>query len=109
MKRLPSTIPGMEKMLHRGLVASVFAIASLCLNAASLWATDHSGNITSDETWYATDNPHVVTGNVTVDPGVTLNILLKLFTCFISNFSISTEKAPSAKLSENSSNIENHW
>ncbi len=34
----------------------------------------HSGTITADETWCAADNPHQMTGDVTVAPGVTLTV-----------------------------------
>ena len=34
----------------------------------------HSGTITADQTWCAADSPHVLTGVVTVAPGVTLTI-----------------------------------
>ena len=37
-------------------------------------AMHHSGFITSDETWSHSDNPHVVTSNVTVINGATLII-----------------------------------
>jgi len=35
---------------------------------------DVSGHITSDTTWTAANSPYVLTGDVTVDPGVTLTI-----------------------------------
>jgi len=35
---------------------------------------DHSGTISSDETWSAADNPHVLTADVTVASGVTLTL-----------------------------------
>ncbi|MCL4807395.1 MAG: hypothetical protein KJ062_06300 [Thermoanaerobaculia bacterium] len=34
----------------------------------------HAGTITADQTWCAADSPHVLTGVVTVAPGVTLTI-----------------------------------
>ncbi len=36
--------------------------------------TYKSGPISSDETWNLTNSPYIVTGDVTVDPGVTLTI-----------------------------------
>ena len=51
------------------LIAAVF-----CLTATPLHALDHSGTITTDETWYASDNPHIVVGTVTVNAGVTLSV-----------------------------------
>jgi parallel beta-helix repeat protein len=76
LKRPPYIIrgPRMNRSLRRGLMVLVFAIAFLCLNTGLLWATDHSGNITSDTTWYAADSPHVIVGNVTVQAGVTLTL-----------------------------------
>jgi parallel beta-helix repeat protein len=35
---------------------------------------EHSGTISADETWYAADNPHVVTGDIIVEGGATLTI-----------------------------------
>ncbi len=40
----------------------------------SLLAEDHSGTISSDEVWYAGNNPHNIVGNLTVADGVTLTI-----------------------------------
>lgn len=34
----------------------------------------HSGPITADETWCAANSPHLLTGDVTVSPGVTLTV-----------------------------------
>ncbi len=42
--------------------------------------TEHSGEITQDETWYAKDNPHIITGGLqigatlTLEPGVIVKI-----------------------------------
>ncbi|MCF8405215.1 MAG: hypothetical protein K9H58_14820, partial [Bacteroidales bacterium] len=36
--------------------------------------TNHSGTISSNETWFAADNPHVVTSTVTVNAGIILTI-----------------------------------
>lgn len=36
--------------------------------------TNHTGNITTSEVWFASGNPHIITGNVTVANGVTLVI-----------------------------------
>lgn len=44
------------------------------LGLPSVSATNHSGTISSSETWYAADNPHVVTGDVTVGSMATLTI-----------------------------------
>lgn len=42
--------------------------------AAQCTPGPHSGTITADQTWCAADSPHVVSGVVTVAPGVTLTI-----------------------------------
>ncbi len=38
------------------------------------YGLNHSGNITSNETWYAADNPHIVTGSIHVYSSATLTI-----------------------------------
>ena len=65
---------GAKSTIHTGWIVLACAIAFLGLHAAPLWATEHSGTITSNTTWYATDNPHVIVGNVTVQAGVTLTL-----------------------------------
>jgi hypothetical protein len=37
-------------------------------------AGPHSGVITADETWCLVDSPHIITGTVTVNPGITLTV-----------------------------------
>ena len=36
--------------------------------------TEHSGSITSDETWISSGNPHIITGLTTVSNNATLTI-----------------------------------
>jgi len=48
-------------------VRSIVAPAFLLLLAAPATATDHTGNIAANTTWFAADNPHVIVENVTVD------------------------------------------
>ena len=38
------------------------------------YATDHSGIIASNQTWTKGNNPHIITGSVVVNAGVTLTI-----------------------------------
>ncbi len=52
----------------------LFLLTILLLMPGLAAATDHTGAITSNETWYASDNPHVITGTVTVNSGVTLTL-----------------------------------
>jgi hypothetical protein len=37
-------------------------------------ALNHSGTIASSETWFSSDNPHIITGNLVVASGATLTI-----------------------------------
>jgi hypothetical protein len=65
----------MANMLHKNLAAFALLFIFIVFNAAPLWAdTEHSGKITADETWTVKDNDHIITGNVTVQAGVTLTI-----------------------------------
>jgi hypothetical protein len=52
-------------------------------------ALEHTGAITEDETWMATDNPHEITGNVTVDNLVTLTLEPGVEVIFQGNYFIS--------------------
>lgn len=45
-------------------IVTTILFLSICFYAYS--QTNHSGVISTDETWYAADNPHVCTGDVTV-------------------------------------------
>ena len=62
---------------HRGLPVPILlaavAIAGLCLPAPAR-ALNHAGNLTVSETWLAADNPHVLTGTLSVMAGVTLTL-----------------------------------
>ena len=59
-----------------GLFVSLVFVSVLfgCLVFPGVSATNHSGDITSSETWYAADNDHIVTGTVTVGSMATLTI-----------------------------------
>ncbi|MCK5788878.1 MAG: hypothetical protein KAH32_07755, partial [Chlamydiia bacterium] len=52
----------------------IFLIIGIIFLTIPVFALDHSGVISSDETWYTAENPHIVTGNVTINSGVTLTI-----------------------------------
>ena len=60
--------------LRGGLTALFFISMFVLLHATPLWATDHSGAITINTTWYAADNPHVIIGHVQVQAGVILTL-----------------------------------
>ncbi len=68
------SILSMINNTHRFVVALVSSFMLLCLTACPLRATDHSGTISSNTTWYAADNPHIVVGDVTVETGATLTL-----------------------------------
>jgi len=50
----------------------LFLCLALSVDLSS--ALDHSGAIQQDETWTLADSPHIITGDVTVNDGVTLTI-----------------------------------
>ncbi len=53
----------------------VAGLAALFISATAAQAqTYHSGNIASNETWAAAGNPHIITGGVGVNNGITLTI-----------------------------------
>ncbi|MBN2175123.1 MAG: right-handed parallel beta-helix repeat-containing protein [Bacteroidales bacterium] len=57
--------------MKRVLLSMLFAgMVTIILSAQ----TNHSGTISSNETWYAAGNPHVITGNITVADAVQLTI-----------------------------------
>ena len=74
----------MRKFFKLNFSVFVACFLSLLLSGAVL-AIDHSGPITSDETWYASDNPHVIVDNVTVNSGVTLTLETSVEVRFDSN------------------------
>ena len=48
---------------------------SLLLISYSIFSIEVSGHLTEDTTWYPANNPYIVTDNIFVEEGVTLNIL----------------------------------
>jgi hypothetical protein len=52
--------------IHRLFTVMSLAIILAMAASPALAQTNHSGDITADETWYASGNPHVVTGDVRV-------------------------------------------
>lgn len=50
-----------------------FFIMTLCGTGVT-YGLNHSGNIASNQTWYAADNPHIVTGSIQVYNNATLTI-----------------------------------
>ncbi len=61
-------------MRRKKLVSmSLSSLAVVCVSffltmftMGTTYALNHSGNITSNETWYAADNPHIVTTGIHV-------------------------------------------
>ena len=64
---------------------------SLWLTLGTAEATDHSGTLTSDETWYPEDNPHYIIGNITVPNGYKLTILPGVEVFFKGNYYIRVD------------------
>ncbi|MBN1552401.1 right-handed parallel beta-helix repeat-containing protein [bacterium] len=58
-------------MMKKKVIFWIFFV----LIGSSLYATDHSGYIDSDETWMPEDNPHVIIDWVAVNDGIVLTIL----------------------------------
>ncbi|KKO20697.1 MAG: hypothetical protein BROFUL_00585, partial [Candidatus Brocadia fulgida] len=59
------------------LSAMVFILAVFIITlfgSGVTYGLNHSGNIGSNETWYAADNPHVVTASIQVHNNATLTI-----------------------------------
>ncbi|MBS3767407.1 MAG: right-handed parallel beta-helix repeat-containing protein, partial [Candidatus Cloacimonetes bacterium] len=70
------------------IIICVFTI--ILLNAFA-FATDHSGDINSNETWTVAGNPHRITGNVTVANGDTLIIEAGCVVKFDGNYYIQVQ------------------
>jgi hypothetical protein len=56
------------------LIAVIFGVVVGLLPAGPARATDHSGVIDIDTTWYAADNPHVIVDDVSVADSTTLTL-----------------------------------
>lgn len=56
------------------IVEASLVVWLLVLSAGNGFALDHSGEIQSDETWLAADNPHVIVNHLFLNSGVTLTI-----------------------------------
>lgn len=65
-RTMPSLLSAMVFML-------VVFIMSL-FGAGVSYGLNHSGNIGINQTWYAADNPHIITGNIQVHNNATLTI-----------------------------------
>lgn len=65
----------------------------LLLLGATAIAVNHTGAISSDQTWYSSDNPHIITGNVTVNNLVTLTIQAGCIVKFNGNFNLQVNGA----------------
>jgi hypothetical protein len=51
-----------------------FILLLLFFNTLIANALNHSGLINSNEVWFASDNPHIITGNITIDNNITVII-----------------------------------
>ena len=56
------------------LIAIIFTAVVILLPAGPARATDHSGSITVNTTWYAADNPHVIVDDVWVADSTILTL-----------------------------------
>jgi hypothetical protein len=81
-----------------------FLLMSIFLTFNAVNATDVSGTIISNTTWTAALSPYIVTGNITVNTGITLKIDSGVIVKFNSNSGIyvnGTLKARKAKFTSN--------
>ncbi|MBN1902217.1 choice-of-anchor D domain-containing protein [Candidatus Sumerlaeota bacterium] len=60
----------LSDMIKKSCVSFLFFI--LCVSFS--FPVEHSGLISSNQTWKAIDNVHIITGNITISSGVTLTI-----------------------------------
>ena len=57
--------------------------------ARQLQTGEHSGTLTADETWYAADNPHIVSGLITIPAGISLTLQPGVVVASYNNYSYS--------------------
>ncbi len=74
MRALWNNLPTISPSALRIFATTFMPLLILMGSAGFALATDHSGNISSNETWLAADNPHNVVSSVTVNAGITLTI-----------------------------------
>jgi len=76
LKRFPNwvSVLRINKAIQGIMTIFILLMTFLCLNTETLWATDHSGTISGNTTWYAADNPHNIVGDMTVQSGATLTL-----------------------------------
>jgi hypothetical protein len=60
--------------IHTVFVVVILGLLVISLPAGPARATDHSGSITVNTTWYAADNPHVIVDDVSVADSTTLTL-----------------------------------
>jgi hypothetical protein len=63
-----------ERYIHRCLIAGILILSILFPWRQAAADTSQCGEITTDKTWTAADNVHIIECNVFVNPGVTLTI-----------------------------------
>ena len=68
---------------------NIFLTFFLFLTIGLCAYTDHSGNISSNETWTAQTGPHRINGDITVDDGATLTINPGATVYFYGNYSLN--------------------
>jgi nitrous oxidase accessory protein NosD len=73
------------------LPAAAMALLLACFNMPAALALDHTGALGANETWSPADNPHNITGTVTVPAGIKLTILPGTQVFFSGFYSILVE------------------
>ncbi len=78
-------------MKNRIMIFSLTLMTCFCLLHPSVmvFALEHSGAISADETWLAADNPHEITSTLTVNDRITLTLEPGVEVLFKGNFWIS--------------------
>lgn len=82
-----------------------FVLMSILLTFNAVNATDVSGTLISNTTWTAAQSPYIVTGNITVNSGVTLKIDSGVVVKFNSNLGIYVNGTLKARKAQFTSNV----
>lgn len=85
-------------------IISLFVLL-LIVGLSNIYATDVSGSITANTTWTAANSPYVITGNVSVNSGITLTVESGVSVRFNSNMGIYVYGTMNATGAEFTSNL----
>jgi hypothetical protein len=75
---------------------TLFVALFIC-NIQLIWATDVTGIISTNTSWTLAGSPYIVTGNITINPGVTLTVDSSVVVKFNSSRNMSVNGTLSAK------------